>query len=333
MTANYEDTVCINCYTHLERAIAKIANCEWAGEGYPLHKSGERLLETVNRVMPNADWVLYYGFEVMLKKMNVQIPPKKKRNFKIGIYTGDIHRVPDQQINYINGHGWDALLMLYTKLGAYVNNRLRKVDKTDPEYYLKNVKIPIFHMAPCVSPEVFKPVDAPKKFDATFLGAVGHPWYPLRYRVYRQLPRIADKEGWNVIVRLSPPGRSLTRKMSRLYGQHYVGSRYATVLALSKIFIFGTSIFKYPLLKFPEAMACKTCVMADTPYTAEELHLVPGYNYVAINENNWVARLKYYIKHDKEREEIAERGYETFLKYHTTDIRAQQVVDFLGSLM
>lgn len=327
MTSNFEDTVCINCYTELERAVAKIANCKWAGSGWPLHRINELLSETVRRVMPKVDWVLHYSFEILLSKMNFRIPSHRK--YKVGAYIGDIHRVPDRQIKYINKNGWDALLMLYTHLGACVDYRMNRIVSIDPEYYLKNVEVPIFHMAPCVNPEKFKPTNGEKDIDILFLGALGLPWYPLRTKIFRELPEVAEKYGWKIVMRQSPPGRSLTRKISALQGKHIVGDRYSNIIARSKLFVFGTSVFKYPLLKFPESMACRTCAVSDVPLTAEKLHLVENQNFVSINERNWVQKLKYYLEHDDEREAIAQQGYETYLKHHTTDIRAQQLVQFL----
>ena len=333
MSSNFEDTVCIDSYTHLERAIGKNANCKWAGKGWPLYRADEPLEVTVKRVMPNADWVIYYAFEVMLKNLNIRNQPKQKRSYKVAAYIGDIHRVIGQQVNYINRSNWDVLLMLYTKLNKWVNPKKRGPDSVNPDYYRKNVKIPIFHMAPSINPEIFKPTDEPKNVDVAFLGAVGYPWYPLRFEIWKHLPRIAENENWKVIIRQSPPGRSLERKISSLRGRHFVGSKYADILAHSKIFIFGTSIFKYPLLKFPEGMASRTCVMSDTPLTAKELHLVPNWNFVEIAGKNWEKKLRYYLRHQDEREEIAQRGYDTFLKYHTTDIRAKQIIDFLWKHM
>lgn len=327
MSPNMEDSVCISCYTELEKAVGKLVNCKWAGRDYPEYRKNEALKDTVERVMPDADWVIYYGFDVMFNKVNVKVHPR--RRFKLAIYIGDMHRMPDQQINYINGHGWDALMMLYTQLGAYVNYGARKIDKIDPEYYLKKVRIPIFNMAPCVNQEIFKPADKPKDVDVTMLGALGLPWYPLRFKIFRQMPLIERQRRWKTVVNISPPGRSLERKISKLYGKHYVGDKYVDIINRSKLFVFGTSVFKYPLLKFPEAMACRTCVAADTPLGAAELHLIRNWNYVEINENNWADKIDYYLKHPNEREEIAQRGYETFLKYHTTDIRAKQLVEFL----
>jgi len=328
MTPNMEDSVCINCYTELEKAVAKTADCKWAGEGYPLHRSQERLDDTVQRVMPDVDWVLYYAFEVLLKKKNVRVP--RRRNYKVAVYTGDIHRVVDQQVNYINGHGWDALLMLYTQLGAHVDLRARKVKTIDPEYYLKNVNAPIFHMAPCINSEVFHPRGEKRVVDVAFLAAIGKPWYPLRTVMWNLLPKISKQYHWKTVKRMSPPGRSMERKISKLQARHFVGERYAELLGKTKIFAFGTSVFKYPLLKFPESMACGAVAASDIPLTAEEYHLVPDWNFIAINKENWYAKINYYVKHNNEREEIAYNGYDTIMKYHTTDIRAAEVVRFLG---
>jgi len=108
-----------------------------------------------------------------------------------------------------------------------------------------------------------------------------------------------------------------------------VGEDYAKTVAQSKIFIFGSSIFRYPLTKYMEGMMSGSLVMADEPWHAEECHFKDGWNYVKINENNWQEKLEYYLKNDRERETIAQRGYETAMKYHTTNIRAKQFIDIL----
>lgn len=341
MTENFEDTVCIQAHYYLEQAIGKIAQCRWAGAGHPHHQLNENMAHTINRVMSRVNWVIYYDFGVMKRQVVVDIPPKgRNRRYKVAAYVGDLHREPKKYVRHLNNCGWDALLMAYTELGRQVTYETKRrqrrfvrrpiaLEQIPKNYYKKNLKIPFLHMAPNVSPEMFRPFDEPKQFDATFLGAVGLACYPLRNDIWRELPEYAEKMGWNSLLRRTPPGPSLDRKISRLQGRHLVGERYARALSASKIFIFGTSVFNYPLLKFFEGMACKTCVMADTPLHAEELHLVPDWNFVAINRRNWKEKLKYYLENDDEREEIAQRGYETVMKYHTSDVRAREVVDFL----
>jgi spore maturation protein CgeB len=108
-----------------------------------------------------------------------------------------------------------------------------------------------------------------------------------------------------------------------------VGKRYSEVLSGTKIFIFGSSVFKYPLSKYFEAMGSGSLVMADKPQSAEALHLKPEWNFVEINKENWKEKLDYYLTNDEEREKIAYRGYKTVMKHHTTSVRANQLISYL----
>jgi spore maturation protein CgeB len=40
----------------------------------------------------------------------------------------------------------------------------------------------------------------------------------------------------------------------------------------------------------------------------------------------------YYLENEGERERIARNGYETVMKYHSSQVRARQLVDFLATL-
>lgn len=43
-------------------------------------------------------------------------------------------------------------------------------------------------------------------------------------------------------------------------------------------------------------------------------------------------KIQFYLKHDDAREKIAKQGHETFLKRHTTDIRAKEILTILGNI-
>lgn len=346
MTENFSDTVCINHLYHLEQAISKIATCRWAGPGHPRHKRDEPLNLTINRLMPRVDWVIYYDFGSTKRGMNVTLPPKvhgrhkRRRRYRVAGYVGDLQRSPRDYLNHLNNFGYEALLMAYIKTGKHIVPL--KVMRDDvyryainwlsPYHYIRGLQIPFYFTPPSIDKTVFRPLGLERIYDVTFLGAVHPDPYPLRQVIWNELPQLAKQMNWNILMRRSPIGASLDRKISKLIDGHFVGERYVKALNQSKIFIFSTSVFKYPLFKFPEAMACKALVMSDTPMTAEELHFIPDWNFVYINTENWKEKLKYYLKHDEERERIAQRGYETVMKYHTTDIRARQVVDFLRSV-
>ena len=329
LTPNLEDRVCLNFFDYLEKDIGKLVNCAWAGFGHSNHVPNRSIDKTVKRVMPDADWVIFWEFEFRWNGIIPKILPPEQRKYKTASYVGDLHvwqgtgknktnmQTIPRRVNWLNSVGFDALLMIYTKIGI-----------TDTPLIFRPL---VFHMAPCVSQTLFSPLKQKREYDVAFLGSHhARELYPLRDLMWTGLPSIARRNHWKILMRRNPGGAALKRSIKeKLLKGEIVGKEYARVLALTKTFPFGTSVFRYPILKFFEAMACRTCVLADTPLTAEELHLIPDWNFVEINKDNWERKLEYYVSHDEEREEIAQRGYDTFIKYHTTEVRARQVVDFL----
>ena len=101
----------------------------------------------------------------------------------------------------------------------------------------------------------------------------------------------------------------------------------------SKIFAFDSSRYKYAVPKFYEGMACGCAVMATRPADAERLHLVTRENYIEVEPHNWFRTLKYYLEHPDKRRKLAKKGYETYLKYHTSDVRAKELLEILKGLM
>ena len=311
-----------------EQAIAKIADCAWAGHGHELHISGENINDTVNRVLPGADWAIVN--DVAQIRFYYPVRFSEKRICKIAYITGDVYWNPPVAASRYNRGNWDVFLMGQTRLDTYIPSSTNRIpQKADPDFYFKHLNAPIFHSAHSINPEWYKPLDREKEYDVCFLGAHSQ-YYPLRVPIWNQLPRLAKRNKWRVLVRGSPPGTSYLRKIDVLLKEGYiVGKKYAETLALTKIFIFSSGGSKLAVKKYYEGMASGACVLADTPMCAEELHFEPGVNFVEINKKNWKDKLKYYLKHDEEREEIARRGYETAMKYHTNDVRARQLVDFL----
>ena len=154
--------------------------------------------------------------------------------------------------------------------------------------------------------------------------------YPIRTDVVKKLPKLAKDKNWKILLKDRPPGKSKSRMINDLLKQGYiVGSKYADTIARSKISIFDCGIYRYPLVRFLEGMACNTLVMSNAPLTPDKMKFIPDVNYVEINLGNWDKKLKYYLEHDDHRKVISENGYNTFLNHHTADIRAKEVLAFL----
>lgn len=325
MWYEYSNMVGMESLHHLEQEINKLSEFKRARKYYTGYRVDPHT--TIQRVMPDADWVIWSGLGYQ---------PPKKRDYKIALFMTDLHCSrslklrPRDLIKRVNKAGFDAFLMSYTQLARETVDLKARTKEIDPEIYMKNLNAPIFHLASSMNPKIFHPTDEPKKYEAVFLASTHRTVYKFRWHIKNELPELAKANNWRVLIKGRPPGKHGKRRTSAMIKQGYiVGKVYARTLASSKVFIFGLGVYKYPCLKFVEGMASGTCVMSDPPLTAKEMHYIPNWNFVNINLKNWKRKLKYYLTHDREREAIAKNGYDTFLKYHTSEIRAKQLVKFL----
>ena len=122
LTQNRQDLVCLDMFHQLEQELSRHAECKWAGPQHPLFRN-ESIEKTIDRLYNEPpDWVItspYIGREGgdWLKK---GLP--KNRKYKVATMTTDIHEChvlkigPDKFVKEINKKGFDALLMLYTKV-------------------------------------------------------------------------------------------------------------------------------------------------------------------------------------------------------------------------
>ena len=332
LTPNRRGLVCIDFWSDLEEAMGKFAECKWAGNGYKDYINGEKVEQTVKRLYGDdyPDWVIIFPTS--------SIDGDKWKNFrnrtypyKIAAVTSDIHASRVLQVGteglvaYFRRAKFNAILMLYDKIG-YGKHPYHRIN---PNCFL-NLESKICFSPPCINPDVFRPSKKSKIYDVVFLGAVDKRQHPLRYAVWNKLPRFARKKGWKILLKGRPDGRVRQRVIKQMIKHNYVvGEKYVEVLGRSKIFIFDSSIYKYPLLKYFEGMACGTCVMADVPFRADKLHFIPNKNFIEVNLGNWKQKLEYYLRNNVERERITECGYQTVLKYHTCETRARKLVKWL----
>ncbi|GAG60074.1 unnamed protein product, partial [marine sediment metagenome] len=198
----------------------------------------------------------------------------------------------------------------------------------DPDVYVKTLEPLVFHVPPHVSKDVYRPSDE-FFYDAVFLGSVDELKHKLRWDIYKGLERFGREGAWRVLVGKPPSGPMVDLEEGWRERGFIVGDDYVRVLARSRAMLFGSSKWRYMVRKYFEGMACRTLVMADSPRSADLVHFKPGWNFVEIDRGNWREKLEYYLTHEEERLEIAQRGYETYLRYHTSAVRARDLVAFL----
>ncbi len=217
------------------------------------------------------------------------------------------------------------------------SNTVEKADwvnqnKIDLTFHLLGAAAPVFRkhvetecvpMFESVCHKLFTNLNLDRTYNVFATGNMKAEPYPLRNAIYHTYKR--NQKCW---VRQGPFSLPTL-------------DDYITTLNKSKVFptgccrlsVFGEKDLRFFMNKSLEAMATETLLMMDLPTCAEELHLIPGHNFVEINRRNFRKQISYYLKNDEERKQIAQRGYETFIKHHTSDVRAGQILAHLKGLI
>jgi hypothetical protein len=138
--------------------------------------------------------------------------------------------------------------------------------------------------------------------------------HPIRYRLRENLPHHPEIKSMSNVDTYIPE------------------DKWVETLNRSKIFAFDASSWNYAVPKFYEGMSCGAVVMSTRPADADRLHLVDDESYIEVTVDNWWSKLCYYISHEEERQEIAKRGCEVFLKYLCAEVRAKELISILESL-
>lgn len=160
----------------------------------------------------------------------------------------------------------------------------------------------------------FKKEQIPKIYDICLLGNLNPSIYPLRLAAFNHLAK----------------KRQHSMALMPAYGEDYVKT-----INQSRLFLTCSGIFRYPVMKYFEAMACGTLLLADTPMDADELGFVVGKNFISI-EGDFPRRLDealdYYLTHVNEANAVGDAGELLIHERHTDRIRARELYGMLERL-
>lgn len=315
-----DDNIRAHYINYLKHALARMEDVIFYGLGYENYEGARFLgiigsskrhdiLQIIERVYDKDEpdvIVIAWPFDWYMRNCNWK--NLEKTVIPKVVILGDPHHRPLDKIEYINQNKID--LALTTEKRPI----LQMKDK---------INCTIEWLPISVNTNVFKPYDLPRRYDVTLLGAMNPKYYPLRVKITKILSKRSDIAFFS---------NEHGREWESYHKKTLIRKNYARVIAQSKILVFCGGIYNYAIAKFHEGMACNTLVMAPMPFDGEDLHFKPGYNFVTIDDENFMEKIRYYLEHEDERKEIAKRGYETVKKYHTTEIRAKQLVDYLKQI-
>jgi len=169
---------------------------------------------------------------------------------------------------------------------------------------------------PSVDENHFKDYGLKRKWDVYYSGLNKFRFsdYPLRVKIVRSLLQKPNIKSFVTFDFTSP-------------------LEYAKELSQAKITAFGNSIYHALTMRMTQAWASKTLVMCDMPKVGLEAGMKPNYNFVEINEENFLEKIEYYLKNEKERKRIIENGYVEVINHHTSDIRAKELLKLFEEII
>lgn len=248
----------------------------------------------------------------------------KNRKCPAIVMLGDPHKNPTRAIRFINDEKLDA--SLHRVRGILPNGKFTYgIERAYRNKVWNGHHLVFFPWS--INSNIFKDYKFKRIYDTAMVWNARHS-YPIRGDMVQRY-KTGELDDLNVFY--SPkPVRTRGLKLVNCGKKMIIRENYAEILAQSKTMVFDSGgIFKYPVMKYTEVMGCNTLALADSPADAEELHFIPNENFVEINKVNYIERLRYYLAHDKEREEIAQKGYEIVRKYHTDETRVDEFLTFV----
>lgn len=194
------------------------------------------------------------------------------------------------------------------------------------EEYKKRTKIPVEWLPLSTNIEMLKDVGRKRIYDCFLSGCINADIYPLRTKIYNYLKVAKLRSFLNPIINAE----------SRMTVKGFPWKPYIQKIQQSKIFPFSSPqlhchghYWQYAISKYYEAMACETLVIANKPTDAKALHFRPNYNFVEVNETNFKEKITYYLENEKERKRIIKNARKTIEKYHSSRLRAKQLLEIL----
>jgi hypothetical protein len=255
----------------------------------------------------------------------------------------------------------DAEAGIYEELNCLIPTDINPLLILHPDSYPRRLPHGLAHSsAPtgCFNLDTFEDVDNRIHFSMLFDYAfVFHPGYDSRFQTAghphaiflghaveaemfagEELPRIYEV-GW--VGRLDGENYSIRRrcipKLNEAFKMneincHYSPEEMAMIYRQSKIVVnFSRDDYLQDAnLRCFEAMAAGALLVTPKPSEMADLGFIEGVHYITYKlEAEIESLIKFYLNHELERQEIAQKGRNLVLEKHTYDYRAQTILDLL----
>ena len=139
---------------------------------------------------------------------------------------------------------------------------------------------------------------------------------------------------FNVVNYLYPYRSELQSFINNLPYKSFTKSvfhdEYIKKINQSKIFITSNNVYNSLNMKYTEVLACGTLLFANRPEDLDDIELKDEEHLIIYKDfKDLKEKIDYYLKNDKEREEIAKNGMKLVREKHSNDIRIQEMTNII----
>lgn len=174
-------------------------------------------------------------------------------------------------------------------------------------YYKLKERYPMFHIPFCVDTSVYYNKKLERDFDVAAMYAAKEKIYPDRRKVQNLIRKMVKEKHVNKLKN----------------GHRTVRWDYIEYLNRAKIFVNNHKDWHIMGVKVFEATACGAMFLTDRIDFMDEYGYIDGEHLVVYkNFNDIEEKIKYYLKHDDEREKIAKAG----MKYTVENYNMDKVI-------
>ncbi len=165
----------------------------------------------------------------------------------------------------------------------------------------------VFFLPFSVETDIYRDMNLKRNIDAMATFTNRQDVYPLRRKIQTMLNRM--------------PITTFTKRA--------VNDNYINKLNHSKIFTNSGDVGYVALtMKFTEVLSCGTLLITEEPADMKAAGFKNGKHFVVFKGlDDLKKKINYYVKHEKERKEIALNGMRFVHAHHNNDIRVKQFID------
>ncbi|WP_143804699.1 glycosyltransferase family protein [Paraliobacillus ryukyuensis] len=277
------------------------------------------ITDILNQLNIKPDFIFHYDI-AWNYRLAPHITGLDKIDIPKGCFVIDLHWSPKSRIAYIEKNGMDLIFSVsyHGFLASF------------PQYEHKLNWLPW-----SINSEIIKDWQLDKSIDYLLMGLVHYknslPYVPDEGRyAFRKavLEQMKEDRGF---VYHSHPGHLAKPKPNV-----FMNEKYAQELNRAKIFFTcgGRGLGGgAPVLKFFEAPGCHTLLLAETNPDIQALGFTDQKHYISCTVDDVREKAAYYLEHDNEREKITDEGYRFIQENHSNEIRAQEFLHAVSTIL